>query len=323
MKHQHIVLFILGSTLALVATGRAQGVLTPQAVEQLRNAVGNRIEAFTILGGDYGATGGIYTFDGGNMGDLSVTKFGGGGAVMSPMPLGASSLKWAPVLLGNIGYSSVENDFESGYLEGNRSESSLLALQAGGGARFYFTDHFSISPLLGTIYGHSENDFIAGNAVGRKVKAEAGGTLVDWDLDTWSVVPSLDLRYDWQWGRTTLEFSSRFSYFHTESFQSSSPVLGIDGDSQTWENKLDLDVPLGVRLFDRELHTGGYFAHTQIMGDASGGLDCDAIETVNGRLVLDVEGAVWPLRWIGVGCSYSWSESFTGWSTGLDLNFRF
>jgi hypothetical protein len=75
----------------------AQPALPTDALQQLQQVIGNPIEAVNILGGDYAASGGIYTFHGGNAADLSITKLGGG-LVASPEPLGLGSLQWAPVL---------------------------------------------------------------------------------------------------------------------------------------------------------------------------------------------------------------------------------
>jgi hypothetical protein len=44
---------------------------------------------------------------------------------------------------------------------------------------------------------------------------------------------------------------------------------------------------------------------------------------VNGRFVLDLEGKIWAVRWLGVGCSYFWADRFSGWSAGLDVRLKF
>jgi hypothetical protein len=102
-------------------SGFAQPVLPPQAVKQFESVIGDRVEAVTILGGDYGAAGGIYTFRGGDVANVSLAKLGGGGNVAEPRPLGESGLKWAPVLEGNLGHISAINEFRTGYLQGNES----------------------------------------------------------------------------------------------------------------------------------------------------------------------------------------------------------
>ena len=307
----------------LPAAACAQSALPPQAIEQLQQVVGNRIEAVSILGGDYAAAGGIYSFRGGNIADLSISKLGGGGAVASPKPLGLGSLQWTPVLQGNLGMVSAENTFKTGYLAGNRMTYDTLAIAAGGGMAIYFTEHLSVSPTISGMYGRVENKFTPQTANGNLVANAGNGTLVNWTLDTWSVVPGLDMDYEWVWGRTTFELSSRYTFFHTESFESSSPILGVKGNSTTWENKLEADVPLGLKVFGRELHTGGFFSRTEVFGDAAHGLNTDYFYTVNGRLVFDFLGKLWKLKWLGVGASYFWGHEFNGWSAGLDMQFKF
>jgi hypothetical protein len=98
-----------------------QPILPPQAIDQFQRVIGSRVEALTILGGDYGAAGGVYAFRGGNVADLDIAKLGGGGAVTSPKPLGVGDMTWASVLQGNLGHMSAENRFPKGYLQGNRS----------------------------------------------------------------------------------------------------------------------------------------------------------------------------------------------------------
>ena len=322
-KHNLLLVATAAWLACATASGLAQPVTPPEAIEQFKHVIGSQVEAVTILGGDYGAAGGIYTFRGGQVANLSVSKIGGGGDVASPRPLGVGDLKWSPLLLGNVGMISAQNEFATGYLRGNKSVYDVLAVQGGGGARFYFTDHLSLAPTISGICGHTENEFKPQNALGDAVKIAARGTFVDWQLDTWSVAPSLNAQYEWLWGRTTFAPGSRYNFFHTESFDSSSPVVGVNGDSHTWENKLDADVPLGWKIFERELHTGGFFSRTELFGGAAQGLNADYIYTLNGRLVADLLRKVWKVRWMGVGCSYFWGEHFSGWSAGLDMRFQF
>ena len=301
----------------------AQAVLPPDALQQIQHVVGNRIEAVSILGGDYAAAGGIYTFRGGSLADLSITKLGGGGEVASPRSLGLGGLQWAPVLQGNFGMVSAENRFQTGYLAGNQMNYDTLALEAGGGVAIYLTEHLSLTPTVSGMYGKVENTFTSHNANGDNVVSVGNGTLVNWTMDTWSVVPALDLDYQWMWRRTAFDFSSGYSFFHTESFKSSSPILGGKGNSSTWANKLDVDVPLGLRVFGRELHTGGFFSRTELYGDAAEGMNTGYLYTANGRLTLDFLGKLWKVKWIGLGASYFWGQDFSGWSAGLDMRLKF
>jgi hypothetical protein len=232
-------------------------------------------------------------------------------------------LKWAPVLQGNLGHIDAENEFDEGFLEGNRMSYDIWAAQLGGGARFYFTECFSLTPTFSAIYGHTENNFQPRNRVGNSVNAAASGTFVDWELDTWTLAPGIEAKYEWMWGRTAFSFSSRYGFFHTESFQCSSDVIGVEGDSHTWENKLDVDVPMGLKVFGQELHTGGFFSRTELHGGIADGLDANHVYTANGRLVVDLLGKLWKVRWLGIGASYFWGNDAHGWTAGLDTRFQF
>jgi hypothetical protein len=87
--------------------------------------------------------------------------------------------------------------------------------------------------------------------------------------------------------------------------------------------KIDVDVPLGFNLFNREVHTGGFFSYTELFGDAAVGIDTHNMNTVNGRVVLATPNNKWHIHWVGLGCSRFWSDSFRGWSAGIDIRLEF
>jgi len=147
--------------------------------------------------------------------------------------------------------------------------------------------------------------------------------LIDWHVDTWTVRPGVDGSVLWNWGRTVFEFTSGFAYFHTEDFSSTSDNVKVDGDSQTWMNKIDIDIPLGKRVFGHELHTGGSFSRTDFFGDIKDGFDTDYLYEAHGRVVLDFLGKLWKVQWIGLGGSYMFGQNFDGWSFGFDVRFKF
>ena len=292
----------------------------PQAIKQFQSVIGDHIETLTILGGDYNAAGGIYSFSGGNLVDVTISKLGGAGDVARPTPL-FGDIRWAPVLEGNIGHVTTVNEFKGGYLRGNKSEYDVWAVQGGGGVRFYLTDHLSLAPTVSGIYGQTKNTFKPGNSIGDMINQVADGNYINWTVKTWSVSPSLELRYTWKWWRTNFEFSSRYNYFHTESFDSTSSVIDVNGESSTWQNKLGLDVPTGLKPFGLELRTGGFISRTDLMGTAASDVRTNHLYTANVRLVLSPPEPILTLRWIGLGVSYFWGEHFNGWSAGIDMSF--
>jgi len=96
---------VVGVGTSLLMAAPASAALTPAEINDFRNTVGNRVEAATILGGDYGIGGGSYFSSGGNSkADINVSKFGGSGDVGDPQSLGNLGIGWQPSLQGSMGY---------------------------------------------------------------------------------------------------------------------------------------------------------------------------------------------------------------------------
>ena len=79
-----------------------QAQFTSDEINQLKSLAGNRIEAATILGGDFGVSGASFTGD--NGATLDLQKFGGSGDVGDPKQLGDLPIAWQSRLQGSMGY---------------------------------------------------------------------------------------------------------------------------------------------------------------------------------------------------------------------------
>ncbi len=304
----------------------AYAQLPPSARSLYTGTISSRVEAMTILGGDYGVGGGTFSKSSrDNNADISVSKFGGEGDIGAPRQLGTLDIGWQPQLQGSMGYLSANNNFHNFVNGGDSSDYNTFAIQFGGGARFWFNDNFSIAPTVMGMYGHTENHYKGLSVFGRANEAQATREgLINWNADTWTIRPSLNLQYQYVWKRTIFTLSTEPTYYYTESFNSSSSYVDISGSSWAWENKIDIDVPLGVELFGHELRTGGFFSRTELYDGLEEGFKTDAIYEAHGRIVLDFLGELWKVQWIGLGVSHIWGgDNFTGWSFGADVAFRF
>jgi hypothetical protein len=327
--HFHSCLRV-GAAMALISAGlcplAVQSQITPAQASQFKSVIGSRVEAADILGGDVGVTGASFKSDGNNGKNVTidVSKFGGAGDIGDPMPLGNLGIGWQPRLQGSMGYLNSKNDFQTGILAGDESEYHTFAIQFGGGARFWLNDRLSLAPTIMGMYGYTKNTYTALSAFGHANQALATSQgLVGWLVDTWTVRPAMNVQYILPLGRTIITASSDFTYFYTESFDSSPSNFSVRGDSETWMNKLDVDVPLGCKLFGHELRTGGYFSRTEFYDDIKTGLNTDHMYELHGRIVLDYLNQLWKVQWIGIGVSYLWGNNFTGVSYGADVAFRF
>lgn len=314
---------------------RAQCQITPEQASQIRDAVGNRIEALTILGGDYGIAGANFRSTGklafgssafGETADstVEVTKLGGAGDIGDPQPLGSLPVGWQPRVQGNMGWLKGTQHLHTGLLDGDVTELKTYGIEFGGGARFWVNDRLSFAPTLMGLYGHTSETYTANSAfmLENLEKATEMG-LVDWTVETWTLITGVDAQYLINLHRTIITLSSTPVYYRTQSFQSSSYRLNVNGDSSTWANMADVDIPLGVEFFGHELRTGGYYRWTGLYGGLRSGLHESNLNEIHGRVVLDFLNQLWKVQWIGIGGSYLWGPNITGWTVGADVVFRF
>ena len=311
--------------------GIVRSQITPEQANQLRSTLGARIEALTILGGDFGLSGGHFTSTESNAltgvsssTDLSVSKFGGAGDVGDPQQLGNLPVGWQPRIQGNMGYLDSTNRLRGPLLGGDVSKFHDFAIEFGGGVRFWVSDVLSFAPSFMGMYGRTSNDYVANSVFARANLALAQQTgLIDWRVDTWSVRPALDIQYVIRWDRVIVTLASDPTFFHTESFNNSASGLRVRGDSGSWPNTIDIDVPLGMEIFGHEIRTGGYVSRTDLFGDLKAGLKVQRVNELHTRLVLDFLNQLWKVQWLGVGASYLWGPNISGWTAGVDLAWRF
>jgi hypothetical protein len=188
---------------------------TPAEQAQIRNVIGNRIEALSILGGDYGIAAanfrstGKFAFAGNVDSTLGITKVGGDGEIGDPQPVGSLPLGWQPRLQGNMGWLTAKNHLHSSVLEGDTIGVSGYGIEFGGGARLWVNDRLSFAPTLTGLYGHTSSTYTAVSAFMREnlSKATALG-LIDWSADTWTVIPRVNVQYLLRWDRTMVTLST-------------------------------------------------------------------------------------------------------------------
>jgi hypothetical protein len=309
-----------------------QAQVSPAQAALIQNGLGARVDALTILGGDFGLSDGNFTSGGSirpfpgpaaNV-DTSVTKLGGNGDVGDPMPLGDLNIGWQPRLQGNMGYIESWSHMRAAPLAGDTSALRTFAIEFGGGARFWTSESFSFAPTVMVLYGHTRDTYLAASEFGRQNISDLQQLgLVDWTVDTLTLRPAVNLQYILALGRVLVTFSSDPTGFFTQGFARSNVHVKAGGDSGFITNKIDVDIPLGVELYGHELRTGGYISRTELFGDLQQGLDVQHLNELHTRIVLDFLNQLWKVQWLGLGASYLWGTNIRGWTVGADVAFRF
>jgi hypothetical protein len=315
---------VLGG-MGLLTAVSASAQFTPAEINEIKNIGATRVEALDVIGADYGLNGGSYESD--NNVKVNISKFGGMGDIGDPIPIGTTGLAWQPRLQGSMGYVTSRKSYYASApapeLNGAHNEYDTFAIQFGGGARIWFNDYLSLAPTIMGMYGHTGNSFTDGSFTPTEIQNATKAGIIDWHADTWTVRPAGQLAYVFTWRRTIFTLTSDGTYFYTQSFDTSNPNFSIAGGSEMWQNRLDVDVPLGVQIYNHEIRTGGYFSRSDFFGGLQQGLNNDYLYEIHGRVVLDFLGQLWKCQWIGLGYSYLWGANFHGVSYGVDLAFRF
>jgi hypothetical protein len=316
---------LLGTMLPAASTW-AQ--VSPQVASILKVS-GARVDALTILGADFGFSDG--NFDASlplgpgprtNL-DIRVTKLGGDGDIGDPMPLGSTGIGWQPRLQGSMGYLESSNHLGSP-LAGDTSELDTSAIEFGGGARFWTSEHMSFALTMMALYGHTGDTYAPQSAFGQQnLSALKQAGLIDWSIDTLTLRPALNAQYILPLDRARITLSSDVAAFLTRSIRSPNNSVNVAGDSGFLTNKIDLDIPLGIAIDDHELRSGGYLSRTELFGELKNGLAVQHLNEVHGRIVLDFLNKFWKVQWMGLGASYIWGPNIGGWTWGADVAFRF
>ena len=331
--HQHgisRVVVLVAPLLLSSIPGSAEAQLSMSEARAIQDAIGARVEALTILGGDFGFSDGTFHSTGALApglradADLHVSKIGGAGEIGVPMPLGDLGIGWQPRIQESMGYLKSSNQINTAPEAGDTSEYKTSSIEFGGGARFWTTETFSFAPTLMALYGHTTDSYSAQSMFAKQNLPELKQLgLIDWNTDTWSLRPALNIQYVIPLDRTRITLSSDSTEFYTRGFARSNVNVRVEGNSGFLTTKIDVDVPLGIEVFGHELRSGGYVSRNDLFGDLRTGLDVQHLNEVHGRIVLDCLNQLWKFQWLGLGSSYVWGPNMTGWTVGVDATFRF
>ena len=300
----------------------AQAQLTPAQADTLRDFFGSRAELGIILSGSDSIGGGNFTIDADNNDDIEygLIKFGGSGEIGDPRALGDTGVQWAPYVQGVFGYLSGDNDITAGPLTNNDFKTDVFGVQFGGGVSFYLTERLKLTPSIGMIYGHYESELEDNTPAGTAAKP-----FLDVTLDSIGATPAVNLAYLIPLGNVAIELSTDYTLYATSDISDDDESNGIEAEGTThaWENKVDVDVPLGMELWNCKLHTGGFVSHTALFGDITDNMSTDNFFTIHPRFVANTEGKLWRVSRLGLGASYFVGDNFSGWDVGIEFNFKF
>ena len=116
----------------------------------------------------------------------------------------------------------------------------------------------------------------------------------------------------------TVGLTSTYTYFATVPIERSTDAYSFTSESQTWNNRVEVDVVTPWAVAGWPLVVGGFFNRGELYGGLRQSLKTDHYYSTGARVALDPQGRLWKVTRIGLAGSYFWSESFSGWTLGID-----
>lgn len=298
-------------------TAQAQ-TLPPGTAEAVGRTLGNRVEAFSVLGGDHGLIDGKYTWPEEHA-TVDITKFAWQAELYQdhPLPLW-KGIRWSPIIEGAGGYLSSTSQNIGNVLEGNETVSHAAVICLGGGARVYLTDDFSVVGAFDVFYTHINSRLDAQTAFGSQVLADLNGSSPDLDLEILTYAPQAEIRFRHRWGDVRLDVTSRYVFFHDEVVGSTPPFF--EANSQIWHNSIVLEYWTPLRFWTQQVRVSAGIDRADFFGGLRSAADATHVYTAGGHVVT---GPLWIFEYIGVYAAHEWATSFSGNSLGVDISVDF
>jgi hypothetical protein len=309
-------------TVSYIAAGAslASAQVSSGALDQLDQAIGQRVETALILGTANSISTGGYKWQLDNA-DGTITRATWEFDLGNKHPIGDTGLHYVWNYDGGVGYANYHDQFTDGVLAGNDERFQSYALGSNIGPRIYFTNDISVLGEAGLIYGYTINQFQGLTNVGNSLVVDS---LVNWHVQTLSVTPSIQLQYERTFfGSLKVLARSNFAYYTTFPIEQSTGFYSFRSNSEVWQNSLDLDYRTGLRLFNCEAHVGGTVTRTDLYDGIREGLDVNHYWSAAGRVTFDTDKKLWILSELGIGGSYTWGDGFHGDAIGIIFGISF
>ena len=214
-----------------------------------------------------------------------------------------------------------ENELE-GPLDGDRNDYDSFIASIGGGTKFRFGDRLSISPGMGFVFAHTDNDYDPHSRLGKEILRELDETAVNWDANSISYVPNIAGAYEWSTGPVDFIIESRYSYYATRILDGGRDTDGISTDSQVLSARIAGEFPLGISVAGVPLRSELAYGRVQMFGDINDTLRTDYYNIVGAKILTRKTDRIPILEYIGVEGRYFWGDEFDGWSLGLTLSLN-
>jgi hypothetical protein len=228
----------------------------------------------------------------------------------------------APFITGSFGYFE---DSEKVLLGDPPDESRFkaISISLGGGIKLELIKKYLwLIPEIDLIYGRTWNEHEYNSEPSKLFfKPLLDGILFNWQVDTFTYAPALQLAFEYPVCMVTLGFDTKFTYLNIRTIKEDYPEHKVKSDSTLWKNRFRFEFPLGVSVFNMPLSLKGDFSRVDLGGDVARPLKESFFYEVGTELAFDTTRNVQWLNSLSIGAGYTFGDRITGWSFRLGYKF--
>ena len=325
MKPGKIIRILLGFLLCMaslfscIGTGFSQ-TLDPALANFVRQTITNSVAATIAFTSTDAISAGSFVFD--EKDERGDTRFN-----ITRIPIRHFFSRWkdsrfAPFITGSLGYFE---DSEKVFLGDPPDESRFkaLSISLGGGIKLALIEKYLwLIPEIDLIYGRTWNEHEYKSALSKEFyKLLFDGILFNWQVDTFTYAPALQLAFAYPVRVVTLGFDTKLTYLNIRTVKEDYPEHKVKSDSTLWRNCFRLAFPLGFSVLNMPLSLRGDFSRVEFGGDVRQPLKESHFYEVGTELAFDTSRNVKWLNSLSIGAGYTFSERITGWSFRLGFKF--
>jgi len=198
----------------------------------------------------------------------------------------------------------------------DESRFKTLSLSCGGGVKFELVEKYLwLTPEVDLIYGRTWNEHDYNSRLSQIVyKPILEGIAYNWQVDSFSFAPSLQLLFEYPIGQITIGFETKYTYLNTRTIKEDYPEHQAKAESSLWKNLLRVELPLGISMFNIPLSLKADFSRIELGGKVSQPVKESNFYETGAELVLGTARKTTWLSSLSLGASYTFSERITGWS---------
>jgi hypothetical protein len=311
------ILLFIASLFSFVGTGFSQ-TLDPALTEAIREMITNSIALTVAFTSTDAVSAGWFVYEE----EGEKTRFSTMRIPVRHFFSRFRDSRYAPFITGSLGYFEDRETVQLGDPP-DESRFKAVTISLGGGIKVELIKKYLwLTPEIDLIYGRTWNEHDYNSEPSKiLIKPQLEGVGYNWQVDTFTFAPSLQLACEYPVRVVTLGFDTKFTYLNIRKVREDYPEHKVKSDSTLWRNRFRLVFPLGVSVLNMPLSLRGDFSRVEFGGDVARPLKESHFYEVGTELAFDTSRNVKWLNSLSIGAGYTFSQRINGWSFRFDSRY--